>query len=47
MQQRTLKLKYHKEFLKKKKKKKLFNYYSAENEYKKELIKHIEQGCRR
>ena len=47
MQQSALKLKYHKEFLKILSAKKLFNYYSAENEYKKELIKHIEQGCRR
>ncbi len=46
-QQNALKLKYHKEFLKILSAKKIFNYYAAENEYKKELIKHIEQGTRR
>jgi len=47
MQQSALKLKYHKEFLKILSAEKLFNYYAAENEYKKVLIKDIEQGCRR
>jgi len=47
MQQSALKLKYHKEFLKILSAEKLFNYYVAENEYKKVLIKDIEQGHRR
>jgi len=46
-QQHALKQKYHKEFLKILSAEKVFNYYTAENEYKKELLKHIEQGRKR
>ncbi len=43
-QQTALKLRYHQEYLKVISAKKLFSYYSAENEYKKQLIRSIEQS---